>query len=131
MTNAVIGWQAGRDIDDPNSGTESERTIAKNGLEALCRHYPGYSWFVEVRDGLLMIRCAELDWRGRYCMVRKLGTVQHDYGRLVRELVHAAGEYLERANLRRGAAVEGERAQKIEGAPYFTPMPSGLLVPNA
>lgn len=131
MTNAVIGWQAGRDIDDPNSGTASERTLAQNGLEALCRHYPGYSWFVEVRDGLLMIRCAELDWRGRYCMIRKLGQVQHDYGRLVKELTHAAGEYLERANLRRGAAVEGERARKIEGAPYFTPMPSGLLVPNA
>lgn len=131
MTHAVVGWQAGHDINDPNSGTESERTIAKNSVEALVRHYPGYSWFVEVRDGLLMIRCPELDWRGRYCMVRKLGAVQHDYGRLVREVVHAAGEYLERANLRRGRAVEGERAQKIEGADYFKPLPSGLLVPNA
>lgn len=130
MTNPVVGWQAGRSMDDPNSGTESERTIAKNSVEALIKHYPGYSWFVEVRDGLLMIRCYELDWRGRYCMVRKLGTVQHDYGRLVREVVHAAGEYLERANLRRGEKREGEMAQKIEGAPYFKPMPSGLLVPN-
>lgn len=131
MTNAVVGWQAGHDMNDPNSGTAAERTIAKNAVEALVQHYPGYSWFVEVRDGLLMIRCAELDWRGRYCMVRKLGAVQHDYGRLVRETVHAAGEYLERANLRRGAAREGEVAQKIEGAQYFKPMPSGLLVPSA
>lgn len=130
MTNAVVGWQAGSDINDPNSGTAAERTIAQNGLEALCRAYPGYSWFVEVRDGLLMIRCAELDWRGRYCMVRKIGQVQHNYKSLVRELVHAAGEYLERANLRRGAAREGERAQAIEGVKNFTPMPSGLLVPN-
>lgn len=129
--NVVVGWQAGRDINDPNSGTESERTIAKASVEALVKHYPGYSWFVEVRDGLLMIRCAELDWRGRYCAVRKLGQVQHDYGRLVREVLWAAGEYLERAGLRRGHAVEGERAQKIEGADKFTPLPSGLLVPNA
>lgn len=130
MTDAVVGWQAGSDINDPNSGTAAERTLAQNGLEALCRTYPGYSWFVEVRDGLLMIRCAELDWRGRYCMVRKLGEIQHDYGRLVRELTHAAGEYLERAHLRRGAAREGEHAKVLEGAPYFKPMPSGLLVPT-
>jgi hypothetical protein len=131
VTDAVVGWQAGREINDPNSGTESERTIAKNSLEALVRAYPGYSWFVEVRDGLLMIRNYAVDWRGRYCMVRKLGEVQHDYGALVREVVFAAGEYLERANLRRGHARENEVAQKLEGAKGFTPMPSGLLVPTA
>jgi hypothetical protein len=127
---AVIGWQAGSNIDDPNSGTSAERTIAKNSLEALVKHYPGYSWFVEVRDGLLMIRAPELDWRGRHAMVRKLGNVQHDYGRLVREVVFAAGEYLERANLRRGAAVEGVTAQTVDGIKNFVPAPSGILLPS-
>lgn len=131
MTNAVCGWQAGRDFADENSGTAHERTLAKQAVEALAQHYPGYSWFVEVRDGLLMIRNYEVEWRGRYCMVRKLGQIQHDYGRMVKEVVRAAGEYLERANLRRGTARDGEMSKSLEGADTFTPMPSGLLVPTA
>lgn len=130
MNDPVCGWQAGADFDDPNSGTNSERTIAQNAVQALVRAYPGYSWFVEVRNGLLMIRCAELDYRGRYCMVRKLSQVQHDYGRLVREVVHAAGEYLERANMRRGTRRDGETAVTLEGAPKFTPTPGGILMPS-
>ena len=132
MTDAVCGWQAGRDFSDPNSGTSSERTIAKNAVESLARTYPGYSWFVEVRDGLLMIRNADIDYRGRYCMIRKLGAIQHDFGRLVREVTHAAGEYLERANLRRGAAREGARTLALEGAPKWTAAPgSGLILPTS
>lgn len=131
MSQAVCGWQAGRDFNDPSAGTAHERTLAKQAVEALAKHYPGYSWFVEVRDGLLMIRNYEVEWRGRYCMVRKLGQIQHDYGRMVREVVHAAGEYLERANLRRGTARENEMSTHLEGADKFTPMPSGLLVPTA
>lgn len=130
MSDPIIGWQAGRDFNDPNAGSASERTIAKHAVEALARAYPGYSWFVEVRDGLLMIRNYEVDWRGRNCMVRKLGQVQHDYGRLVKEVVHAAGEYLERAHLRRGGAREGEMSKVLEGGEKYTPMPSGLLVPT-
>jgi len=128
---AVCGWQAGEDFDDPNSGSASERMIAQHSVEALSQHYPGYSWFVEVRGGLLMIRNADIDYRGRYCMVRKLAQVQHDYGRLVREVVHAAGEYLERANMRRGAKRDGDSARVLEGAPQFEPTPAGLLVPSA
>lgn len=131
MSDPVVGWQAGSDFNDPNSGTSAERTIAQNAVQALVQHYPGYSWFVEVRGGLLMIRCAELDYRGRYCMVRKLAAVQHDYSRLVREVVHAAGEYLERANMRRGARRDGETAVTLEGAPKFTPTPGGILTPSA
>lgn len=131
MSNAVCGWQAGRAFDSENEGSASERTIAQNSLEALMKHYPGYSWFVEVRDGLLMIRNYEVDWRGRYCMVRKLGVVQHDYGRLVKEVVRAAGEYLERARLRRGTARPEEMSKTLEGADKYVPMPSGLLVPAA
>lgn len=127
----MCGWQAGRDFSDPTQGTAAEQTIAKNSVEALMKAYPGYSWFVEVRDGLLMIRNYEVDWRGRYCMVRKLGLVQHDYGRLVREIVHAAGEYLERANLRRGRARENEMSKILEGADKYTPAPSGILLPSS
>jgi hypothetical protein len=131
MSDAVCGWQAGRDFSDPTQGSAAEQTIAKNSVEALMNAYPGYSWFVEVRDGLLMIRNYEVDWRGRYCMVRKLGLVQHDYGRLVREIVHAAGEYLERAHLRRGRARENEMSKILEGADKYTPAPSGILLPSS
>jgi hypothetical protein len=129
MSDVVVGWQAGHNMHDPNSGTASERTIAQNALEALVRAYPGHPWYVEVRGGLLIIRNYRLDWRGRYCMVRKLANVQHDYGRLTREVVMAAGEFLERAAIKRGAAREGEHAQVLEGAEKFKPAPSGLLVP--
>jgi hypothetical protein len=131
MNEAVCGWQAGNDFDDPNSGTAAERTIAQNSVQVLMQTYPGYSWFVEVRGGLLMIRCAELDYRGRYCMVRKLAQVQHDYGRLTREVKHAAGEYLERAGMRRGARRDGETAIVLDGAPKFTPTPGGILAPES
>lgn len=129
MSDPVVGWQAGNDFDDPNSGTSSERTLAQNAVQSLVQMYPGYSWFVVVREGLLMVKCAELDWRGRYCMVRKIGQVQHDHGRLVKELMRAAGEYLERAGMRRGRAEQGVTATFLEGAPKFTPTPGGILAP--
>jgi hypothetical protein len=129
MSCSVIGWQAGSDIDDPNSGSAAEQTLAKNALAELVKAYPGYSWFVEVRDQLLMIRNADIDYRGRYCMIRKLSQVHSSYGRLVREVVAAAGEYLERANLRRSARREGEQAVGLEGAPKWAPEPGKLWLP--
>lgn len=131
MTSPVVGWQAGRS-SDPNSGSADEIRVAQECLAVLLTKYPGWSWFVEVRDGLVMIKCYELDWRGRWQMVRKYADLARDAGHLVREVTRAAGEFLERASMVRGARKnDDDVAKTLDGADKYTPMPSGLLVPGA
>lgn len=122
----VVGWKTGR-FEDQNDRLGEE--LAKTALKRLCDLYPGYSWIVEVNGGCLIIRNYTLDWRGRYCMVLKLSDVQHDHTRLIRNLQTAAGEFLERAHMKRGAFVPGQESNPVlEGAPLigakrWTPQP--------
>lgn len=110
----VIGWEVGN-ANDPNDRVGE--STAKDVLRELCRLYPGYSWIVQLKGGLLMIRNYTLDWRGRYCMVRKLSDVQHDHGRLIREVRLMAGEFLERANMRRQGFEPGtDKSTQLDGA---------------
>lgn len=110
----VIGWKVGNE-NDPNDRVGEEQ--AKIALSVLCKLYPGYSWVVEIKGGVLMIRNYTLDWRGRYCMVLKMGDIQHDHKRLVQSVGRAAGEFLERAHLRRGPMAPGQESSPVlEGA---------------
>lgn len=111
----MIGWKVGNE-SDPNDRVGEE--TAKGTLQVLCHHYPGYSWIVELKGGVLIIRNYTLDWRGRYCMVLKLADVQHDHKRLMQSVVRAGGEFLERAHQRRGPMIPGQESNLVlEGAP--------------
>jgi len=110
----VIGWKVGNESDPTDRVGEEQAKIA---LYTLCKLYPGYSWIVEIRGGMLVIRNYTLDWRGRWCMALKMGDIQHDHKRFVTSVGRAAGEFLERAHQKRGAMEPGQESNPVlEGA---------------
>lgn len=94
--------------------TEAENSVAKQALEALHEVFPGYPWRVFVGGGVLQVK--NLLFSNKWGMVRKLKNIHHDAGVFKREVVGAAGEFLERANLAR-AKWDGERVKRVEGIP--------------
>lgn len=77
---------------------------AKEAAEILVLAYPNHSWWVECKSGVLIIKHLEASGaRGLIGMLRKMDQLSHDAGHRKKEIVLAAGELLERANLRRGA----------------------------
>ncbi len=107
--------------------TESESNlghdIARNALAILNKYYPGFVWYVRSDGGVLCIKCNAL---GNACMIRHLSDVQHDAGRFSREIILAAGEFLERGYMKRGKW-NGEYARKLDGGNAFRWKPSLVL----
>ncbi|HEY6020313.1 MAG TPA: hypothetical protein VIY48_10530 [Candidatus Paceibacterota bacterium] len=93
------------------SKTEKGHAVAKKALEVLTKYYPGYSWFVRCDGGVLDIKAAEI---GRASMVRHLNKIEHDWTIFEKDILMAAGEFLERAYLLRGIS-RGEVAKKLDG----------------
>ena len=73
--------------------------MARNALEALHRHYPMHSWYVRIDGGCIIVYNYGID--GRHGMVQHLATIQGDDTTFIKSIVRAAGELLERAQLRR------------------------------
>lgn len=95
--------------DNPNADN-----LAKEVLEVLNFTYPNHSWWVEVRQGLLIIKHFSISGAaGTIGMVRHLSQVGHDATARKREVIRAAGELLERAGLPRGA-FHGGRVTQLE-----------------
>lgn len=94
--------------------TQAQEDEAEMILGVLSTVYPGYPWAVRVYDGGFFIRNLELpsNW-GMNC---KYETFSHDAAVLKREIVMKAGEFLERANLKRGRN-NGDEIKRVEGVP--------------
>lgn len=81
--------------------------FAKRVAEILVPAYPNHSWWVECRQGVLIIKHLEASGvRGLIGMLRKLDGLPRDAKALHKEIVRAGGELLERANLARGPRTE-------------------------
>ena len=109
--------------------SQDERNIpmCKEIGEYLCTAYPGYSWHIRIDGGLLIIKNPAIN--GNAAMVRKIKSLDFDAGVRKREVISAAGEFLECAGLRRGMAT-GEIAKHLEGmskGEKFKP----IIVPGA
>lgn len=98
-------------------------TEAKNPLdlatckmvaETLTPTYPGHTWYVEVNDGMLIIKSLKVATNAGTMV--PLRNFDGDAERLRREVVMAAGAFLEAAGLKRGA-FQGENAKHLEGLP--------------
>jgi len=92
---------------------DADDMLAGNVTLILTSAYPGHPWHVNVVDGLIVIKHMKLS--AKWAMVRKYTNVVHDFSQLRREIVMAAGEFLERAGLTRGAVIEGEYSRQVEG----------------
>ena len=97
--------------------------------EYICAAYPGYSWHIRIDGGMLVIKNMSIS--SVNAMVRKYSDIAHDAKRRKVEVVRAAGEFLEAANLRRGKS-EGVIATNLEGIPkgewFKAPEPAPQLI---
>jgi hypothetical protein len=104
------------------SANAANLPMCKEIGEAICSAYPGYSWHIRIDGGMLIIKNMSIS--SVNAMVRKYSDIAHDAGLRKRDVVRAAGEFLEAAHLRRGAS-EGVIANQLEGVPKgekFKPM---------
>ena len=77
--------------------------LAKETAEHLTFAYPNHSWWVEVRQGVLVIKHLEASGaRGLIGMLRHTAGLGADAKLRKQEVLRAAGELLERAGLPRG-----------------------------
>lgn len=80
--------------------------------EYICQAYPGYTWYVRIDGGMLIIK--NLMIHDQWSMTRRYDTIAHDAKKRKHDVVMAAGEFLEAANMRRGIW-EGEYAKELDG----------------
>jgi hypothetical protein len=93
---------------------ERHEGMAGEALRTLVAHYPGHGWFVVIRGGVMQIKDMEIN--PNWGMVLHYTQIKSDAAERSREIVRAAGEFLERANLKRGAS-EGVKVKHVEGIP--------------
>ena len=87
-------------------------SMAKEIAEILSAAYPNHSWYVRIDGGLLIIKNLAISTTAAMC--RHITTLDHDATARKRDVILAAGEFLEAANMRRGA-YDGEAARQLEG----------------
>lgn len=75
--------------------------------------YPGHCWSVTIKGGLVIIR--NLEWSQSWGMNIPYSKLSGDAQDRKRQVIMAAGEFLERANMRRGA--KAKDVAHIEGIP--------------
>ena len=95
--------------------TKSQEDEATAILEALTVAYPGHPWGVPVYDGGFFIR--HLDFPSNWGMNAKHKTAAYSASALKRNVIMMAGEWLERANLKRGRNVNEDPIGRLEGVP--------------
>lgn len=82
---------------------------------ALIEAYPGHPWHVRIAKGVLIIK--HMKASAKMGIARRYDRLTWDAKARKREVVMAAGEFLERAGLARGRVVEGDVISKVEGIP--------------
>ncbi len=101
--NQVVGIDVENDIDDP---------IAMGMIRDLVKAYPGHAWFVVIRGGIVHVK--DLDISPAWGMCLHYSDIKSDASDRTRKLLRAAGEFLERANLKRGANT-GQVVKHVDG----------------
>ena len=80
--------------------TDAQEAEAHAILEVLTFAYPGHPWAVRVYDGGFFIR--HLEFPANWGMNHRSGKQTYSASALKREIIRMAGEWLERASLKRG-----------------------------
>jgi len=101
----ATGWFS----DDPKNDT-----LGRDILNDLHQAYPHHRWFVRIDGGIVVIYNYMIS--GKWGMVHQLNDIMHDATKRRRDVQRAAGELLERANLRRQAndGMQGVEALEIQ-----------------
>lgn len=91
---------------------QADETMAIDAVRTLVDHYPGHDWHVLVKGGVMHVKARNIHPQWGMCL--HYTQLKDDATERKRSIVRAAGEFLERAHLKRGAA-NGERVQWVEG----------------
>jgi hypothetical protein len=105
MSAVVVGIDTEHTQDEP---------LAEQMLADLCTTYPGHAWFVVIRGGIVQIK--DMDLNDKWGMALHYSQIKGDAKDRKRDILRAAGEFLERANLKRGRKTD-DVALKVEGIP--------------
>ena len=106
--------------------TKAQEDEANGILDILTVAYPLYPWAVRVYDGGFFIR--NLDFPANYGMNCKYKNIGYSHSAMKREILMMAGEWLERAHLRRGVNNYDE-IEILEGAPEkYQPKKEALVL---
>jgi hypothetical protein len=101
--------------------TDAQASEAEKVMHLLCAAYPGHPWAVRVDKGIIFIR--HLAFGTNWGMNLKTTEADHDAAVLKRTIVRLAGEWLERAGLKRGR-YEDQEVNRVEGVPEkYQPQP--------
>ena len=112
--------------------TDAQEGEARKILEHLCAAYPNHPWSVRVYDGGFFIR--HLDFPANWGMNYRSGKESYSASAMGRQVIRMAGEYLERANLKRGMG-DGTPIRRLDGLaerfqPY-QPLPETMTITAA
>ena len=97
-----------------DGGTKAQEDEAEEILGVLTFAYPNHPWAVRVYEGGFFVR--HLDFPTNWGMNFKYKTSAYSASALKREIIMKAGEWLERANLRRGVGND-DPTKFVEGVP--------------
>lgn len=112
--SVVVGYDTEHDSDE---------AIAKSIVHTLCESYPGHGWFVVIRGGVVHVK--NLHWNDKWGMCLHYTQMKDDATERKKHVIRAAGEFLERARVKRGAKDE-TRVRHIEGIPDAQLLRAGL-----
>jgi len=101
----IVGYDTEHTRDEP---------MAEQILADLVATYPGHAWFVIIKGGILHIK--DMDLNDKWGMCLHYSRIKDDAKERKHQVMMAAGEFLERANLRRGRKTD-DVALKVEGIP--------------
>lgn len=94
--------------------TDAQEAEAHGILEVLSFAYPGHPWAVTVKENMFFIR--HLDFPGNWGMKVTFSKVAYSSSAFKKKVIFMAGEWLERANLKRGRS-DDTVATFVDGVP--------------
>jgi hypothetical protein len=98
---------------------DNDMVMAKDVGDTLFEKYPGHLWAIEVRSGVVIVKCLNIS--SQWGFILKYKDVKDDAGFRKKEVIRAGGELLERAGLKRGAYELGARVKKFDGVDNYKP----------
>lgn len=115
MSDCIVGYDTEHDSDEG---------MARGTLHTLCTHYPGHAWFVVIKGGVMHVK--NLHFNDKWGMCLHYTNIKGDAAARERDVVRAAGEFLERANRARGERKDDGKVRAIDGVPVKDMMRAGL-----
>lgn len=112
---------------DEHTYSAGDEILAMRSANILNEKYPGHLWgvFVDSEDkgGVMVIKNFSISYRYGYTL--HLSKIDHE----LKRVVHAGGEMLERAKMKRGSW-DGQQAKHIDGvADKHQPIPElGIII---